>query len=166
MKRPTPFLLIAVLLLWPSAPLHGQLTPPVRGSGYLFAAGGGAVGDGTDVGILHFGLGGELLGRGRLGVAAELGHVISMANVGSGLSILSPGIVYRLSERAARSVYVTAGYSLFFESTSVGASGLHAGVGLLLWPAGNRGLRLEGRAQWRPEGDLSVYELRVSRAFR
>lgn len=158
-------LLTVCLLLMSTVPAFAQARRP-HGSGYMFAAGGGAIGDGDDVGVLHFGLGGELLTGSRFGLTAEVGHAFSVANVGSGLGIFSPGISYRLSTKPGRTVYLTGGYSLFYQGTDATASGFHVGGGVLVWRTSNRGVRMEGRAQFRPEGGLRIYELRISRAFR
>ena len=145
-----------------------QSTHERKGWGYAFVAAGGTAGDGSAF-TFHYGGGGERLIYRGLGLAAELGNVSPVSNVGQGLGIFSTNVSYSVGgrDRSRKTIpFVTGGYSLKFRDDEDSGSGVNLGAGVQYWESKRVGLRVEFRDHHFFKGVLNFYEVRLGVTFR
>ncbi len=126
---------------------QSDIAEPKRWSAYFFAAPGALVCDGF-IGTLQFGGGTEVLLKGGLGLAGELGHLALFRSLGKGAGTFSPSLFYQFGSPPKTVPFLTGGYTLAFREGT--AHFIHFGAGLNHWFSDRWGLRIEARDHLHP----------------
>ncbi len=134
------------------------------GQGYVFFAPGALVQNGSHLGMVHFGGGGEGLLYKGLGAGAELGYVAPWQETSNGIGLLSLNGSYQFQRNRKVSPFVTLGYSLGFRSGHINM--INFGGGAHWWFANRVGLRMEFRDHLYSRTDLHYLEGRIGLSFR
>ncbi len=169
MKRLALLFCMAVAI--PALVMGQEAERQSRGQGYAFFAPGAATtfscGSCTS-GTLHVGGGGEATFYKGLGIGAELGYLVPMEEMSSGIGLASINGVYifRSRGRSKLEPFLTAGGSVGF--VSGGAFGaINFGGGIQYWLRKRIGLRIEFRDHVPPQSYSShLFEGRIGIAFR
>jgi hypothetical protein len=137
-----------------------------RGYGYTYI--GPGVFTSPSESLLHYGIGGEGLISGGLGVGIELGGFSRAEEFRDGFGVLSPNVSYHFlhaSESRKLVPFVTGGYSLFFASGT--ANGVNVGGGVNYWFKERIGLRVEVRDYVAiPSDGFNLIGIRFGLTFR
>ncbi len=164
-------MLCCLALLTPAVVLGQENEPKRTGHGYVFVAPGAATSfdcRSCTFGTLHFGGGGEATFYKGLGIGAELGYLVPIENMSSGLGLASINAVYifRSKGKAKLEPFLTGGGTLGFASGGA-FGGINFGGGVQYWMRKRVGLRIEFRDHVPTESYSShLFEGRVGFAFR
>jgi hypothetical protein len=163
-------LLLAILMALTTGAVLAQTPRPAGreyvAQGYAFA--GPAAFTTDDDTLITYGVGGEGLLAGKLGVGAELAGFARRGRLDYHYGTLSPNVSYHfLGAGPSRKFdpFVTGGYSLFFARGV--ASGFNAGGGVNYWFKERVGLRVEVRDHMViPSDGFNIVSVRFGISFR
>jgi hypothetical protein len=137
-----------------------------KGAGYVFAAPGAFVDEGS-TGTFGFGGGGEGLLKAGFGISADVGYVYpTQGGFQDGFGLFSPGVLYQFQRTSKVVPFVNGGYSLAFRDDVLNM--VYFGGGVNYWPKKRLGLRFEVRDQFSPETDYfgNILQFRIGLLFR
>ncbi|UCF35660.1 MAG: hypothetical protein JSU96_12570 [Acidobacteriota bacterium] len=144
--------------------VSAQPSEPAKTWAFAYGAAGAVVNGGSADGVLHIGGGGAGLVSGGLGAGVDIGYLAPFEGFGSGIGILSPGVLYAFNRENATVPYVGGGYTLFFRGAT--AHGFYVAGGINRWFDDRWGIQIEGRDQIMPEYNDHFIEARVSILIR
>jgi hypothetical protein len=137
-------IVICILVLLPGLAMGQEPDHKTAGRGYGFVAPGIAIGDGSTMGFLHFGGGGEANLYKGIGLGAEIGYLAPIHYVGQGVGMLSIDGLYSFEKSGSKiAPFVTGGYSLLFRCGHLNA--MNFGGGVDYWFGKRSGMRFEFR---------------------
>ena len=114
-------------------------------AGYVFGAPGQVRVEDFSVATFHAGGGGEYLIGGLVGVGAELGYLAPTRDFGEGVGVFSTNGSVHFRRTGKLVPYVTAGYSMLFDTLDDRLNAFNVGGGANYWFAPRAALRLELR---------------------
>jgi len=114
-------------------------------TGYVFGATGQLRFEDFSVTTFHAGGGGEYLIGGLVGVGAEIGYLAPTRDWGEGIGVFSTNGSLHFRRTGKVIPYVTAGYSMLFDTLDDRLNAFNVGGGVNYWFARRAGLRLELR---------------------
>jgi hypothetical protein len=134
--------------------------------GYIFTAPAVMSLDGSHVGALQFGGGGDLALTKGFTIGGDIAYQFPFRSAGDGVGILDANVGYHFKPKKGKIVpFVTGGYSTMFREGAV--HGANVGAGFTWWAADRHGLRIEVRDQiFRGGATLNNVGFRIAWAFR
>jgi len=114
-------------------------------TGYVFGTTGQVKVEDFSATTFHAGGGGEYLIGGLFGVGAEIGYLAPTEAWGDGIGVFSTNGSIHFRRTGKVIPYVTAGYSMLFDTLDDRINAFNVGGGVNYWFARRAGLRLELR---------------------